>query len=154
MGFTDAPGPPSSGPADAGPAAGIVAIGASAGGLAALQEFLAHAPCGAGLAWVVVQHLDPTRKTVLAQLLQRDTLMPVREARDLQRVDPDTVYVIPPNATLTLVDGHLHVAVPAEPRGRRHPVDAMFESLARVMGARAMGWCCRARATMARAACA
>ncbi|MFY8084476.1 MAG: chemotaxis protein CheB [Rubrivivax sp.] len=139
MGFTEVPRAPSSGPADAGPVAGIVAIGASAGGLAALQEFLAHAPIVAGLAWVVVQHLDPTRKTVLAQLLQRDTLMPVREAQDLQRVHPDTVYVIPPNATLTLVDGHLHVAVPAEPRGRRHPIDAMFESLARVMGERAVG---------------
>jgi two-component system CheB/CheR fusion protein len=119
--------------------AGIVALGASAGGLAALQEFMAHAPCNAGLAWVVVQHLDPTRKTVLAQLLQRDTLMPVREAQDLQRVSRDAVYVIPPNATLTLVDGHLHVAVPVEPRGRRHPVDAMFESLASVMGERAVG---------------
>lgn len=139
MGFTEVPRAPSSGPADAGPVAGIVAIGASAGGLAALQKFLAHAPIVAGLAWVVVQHLDPTRKTVLAQLLQRDTLMPVREAQDLQRVHPDTVYVIPPNATLTLVDGHLHVAVPAEPRGRRHPIDAMFESLARVMGERAVG---------------
>ena len=139
MSLTEAPGGPSSGPADAGPVAGIVAIGASAGGLAALQELLAHAPCGAGLAWVVVQHLDPTRKTVLAQLLQRDTLMPVREAQDLQRVHPDTVYVIPPNATLTLVDGHLHVAVPAEPRGRRHPIDDMFGSLARVMGERAVG---------------
>lgn len=139
MGFTEVPRAPSSGPADAGPVAGIVAIGASAGGLAALQEFLGHAPIVAGLAWVVVQHLDPTRKTVLAQLLQRDTLMPVREAQDLQPVHPDTVYVIPPNATLTLVDGHLHVAVPAEPRGRRHPIDAMFESLARVMGERAVG---------------
>ena len=117
--------------------AGIVAIGASAGGLPALQEFLAHAPGASGLAWVVVQHLDPTRETVLTHLLQRDTLMPVHEAADRQRVSPDTVYVIPPNATLTLVDGHLHVAVPSEPRGWRHPIDAMFESLAQVMGARA-----------------
>ena len=139
MTSSDTPDAASSGPARAGRLSGIVAIGASAGGLPALQEFLAHAPGASGLAWVVVQHLDPTRETVLTHLLQRDTLMPVREAADRQRVSPDTVYVIPPNATLTLVDGHLHVAVPAEPRGWRHPIDDMFESLARVMGARAAG---------------
>jgi len=122
-----------------GPVKGIVAVGASAGGLPALQEFLAHAPGASGLAWVVVQHLDPTRETVLTHLLQRDTLMPVREAADRQRVTADTVYVIPPNATLTLVDGHLHVEVPKEPRGWRHPIDDMFQSLARVLGPRAAG---------------
>lgn len=122
-----------------GPVKGIVAVGASAGGLPALQEFLAHAPGASGLAWVVVQHLDPTRETVLTHLLQRDTFMPVREAADRQRVTADTVYVIPPNATLTLVDGHLHVEVPKEPRGWRHPIDDMFQSLARVLGPRAAG---------------
>jgi len=134
---------PSTEPAEAAQAAGrvkgIVAVGASAGGLPALQEFLAHAPGASGLAWVVVQHLDPTRETVLTHLLQRDTFMPVREATDRQRVRPDTVYVIPPNATLTLVDGHLHVEVPKEPRGWRHPIDDMFQSLARVLGPRAAG---------------
>ncbi|MEI6025360.1 MAG: chemotaxis protein CheB [Betaproteobacteria bacterium] len=118
---------------------GLVAIGASAGGLPALQEFLAHAPGDAGLAWVVVQHLDPTRKTALVQVLQRDTQMPVREAMDSARVQPNTIYVIPPNATLTVIDEHLHVAVPREPRGRRHPIDDMFESVSRVLGARAAG---------------
>ena len=118
---------------------GIVALGASAGGLPALLEFLAHVPVDSGLAWVVVQHLDPTRETVLYRLLQRATEMPVHEAADLQRVTPDTVYVIPPNATLTLADGALHVVVPAEPRGRRHPIDDMFESLAQVMRQRAAG---------------
>jgi len=118
---------------------GLVAIGASAGGLPALQEFLGHAPDDTGLAWVVVQHLDPTRKTALVQVLQRDIQMPVCEAVERARVRPNTVYVIPPNATLTLIDGHLHVAVPLEPRGQRHPVDDMFESVARVLGARAAG---------------
>ena len=118
---------------------GLVAIGASAGGLPALQEFLGHAPDDTGLAWVVVQHLDPTRKTALVQVLQRDLQMPVCEAVERARVRPNTVYVIPPNATLTLIDGHLHVAVPLEPRGQRHPVDDMFESVARVLGARAAG---------------
>ena len=122
-----------------GPLAGLVAIGASAGGLPALEEFIANAPLNAGLAWVVVQHLDPTRETVLVQLLQRSTRLPVCEAVEGLRVSPDTVYVIPPNATLTLIDGHLHVAVPLQPRGRRHPIDDMFESVARVLGPRAAG---------------
>jgi two-component system CheB/CheR fusion protein len=126
-------------PAQVGALAGLVAIGASAGGLPALEEFIANAPLNAGLAWVVVQHLDPTRETVLVQLLQRSTRLPVCEAVEGLRVSPDTVYVIPPNATLTLIDGHLHVAVPLQPRGRRHPIDDMFESVARVMGPRAAG---------------
>jgi two-component system CheB/CheR fusion protein len=119
--------------------AGLVAIGASAGGLPALEEFIANAPLNAGLAWVVVQHLDPTRETVLVQLLQRSTRLPVCEAVEGLRVSPDAVYVIPPNATLTLIDGHLHVAVPGQPRGRRHPIDDMFESVSRVLGPRAAG---------------
>ena len=126
----------SSGPAPASPLAGVVAIGASAGGLPALQEFLSHAPGASGLAWVVVQHLDPTRGTLLTHLLQRDTLMPVREVSDRDAVRPDTVYVIPPNATLTLIDGHFHVAVPLEPRGWRHPIDDLFESMAKILGPR------------------
>ena len=142
-----APAPPPAGipqrplarPTRPGPVRVLVALGASAGGLPALQEFLAHAPADTGLAWVVVQHLDPTRETALVQCLQRDTAMAVCEAVDGQRVNPDTVYVIPPNATLTLIDGHLHVAVPLQPRGLRHPVDDMFESMARVLGAQAVG---------------
>ncbi|MFY7915851.1 MAG: chemotaxis protein CheB [Rubrivivax sp.] len=119
--------------------AGLVAIGASAGGLPALEEFIASVPLQAGLAWVVVQHLDPTRETVLVQLLQRSTRLAVCEAVEGLRVSPDTVYVIPPNATLTLIDGHLHVAVPRQPRGQRHPIDDMFESVSRVLGPRSAG---------------
>jgi two-component system CheB/CheR fusion protein len=118
---------------------GLVAIGASAGGLPALEAFLAQVTQGTGLAWVVVQHLDPTRDTVLVHLLQRATRLPVCEALEGLRVCPNTVYVIPPNATLTLNDGHLHVRVPLQPRGRRHPIDDMFESVAQVLGPRGAG---------------
>src|SRR5512145_3551629 len=74
----------------------IVGLGASAGGLEALEQFLANVPAGSGLAYVVVQHLDPTHKAMLVELLQRVTVMPVRESAESMRVEPDVVYVIPP----------------------------------------------------------
>jgi two-component system CheB/CheR fusion protein len=117
----------------------VVGIGASAGGLDALGRFLAQVPPRSGLAYAVVQHLDPTQKAMLAQLLQRTTLMPVREATEHLRIEPDNVYVIPPNRALTLVDGMLHVTTPELPRGLRRPVDDLFESLARELGEGAVG---------------
>jgi len=117
----------------------IVGLGASAGGLEALEQFLAHVPAGSGLAYVVVQHLDPTHKAMLVELLQRATLMPVREATESMRVDPDVVYVIPPNSELSVVRGVLHLARPSQPRGMRLPIDVLFCSLAREHGDRAIG---------------
>jgi two-component system CheB/CheR fusion protein len=80
----------------------IVGIGASAGGLAALEAFLGQVPPDSGLAYLVVQHLDPTHKAMLAELLQRVTPMPVREAENGKWVESDCVYVIPPNTDLSL----------------------------------------------------
>lgn len=116
----------------------IVGIGASAGGLAALEQFLEQVTPGSGLAYVVVQHLDPTQKALLAELLQRVTKLPVREAEDRMCVEPDSVYVIPPNTELTVVDGVLHLNTPAEPRGLRLPINILFSSLARDQGERAI----------------
>jgi len=116
-----------------------VGLGASAGGLEALQQFLAHVPPASGLAYIVVQHLDPTHKAMLTELLQRSTAMPVHEATGSMRVIPDAVYVIPPGSELTLVRGRLHLAEPAQPRGRRLPIDVLFSSLARDQGERAIG---------------
>jgi two-component system, chemotaxis family, CheB/CheR fusion protein len=116
-----------------------VGLGASAGGLDALQQFISNVPPASGLAYVVVQHLDPTHKAMLTELLQRATLMPVHEARGSMRVEPDVVYVIPPSAELTIVDGRLHLAEPGQPRGRRLPIDVLFCSLARDQGERAIG---------------
>jgi two-component system CheB/CheR fusion protein len=117
----------------------IVALGASAGGLEALEQFLANVPVASGLAYVVVQHLDPTHKAMLAELLQRATAMPVHEATASMPVRPDRVYVIPPNTELTVVGGRLHLAVPVQPRGLRLPIDLLFCSLARDQGERAIG---------------
>ena len=117
----------------------IVGLGASAGGLAPLEEFLAHVPAASGLAYVVVQHMDPTHKPMLSELLQRATAMPVREAAESLRIEPDCVYVIPPNAELSVVGGALHVTDPAQPRGMRLPIDVLFSSLARDQGDRAVG---------------
>jgi two-component system, chemotaxis family, CheB/CheR fusion protein len=117
----------------------IVGLGASAGGLEALEQFLAHVPPASGLAYVVVQHLDPTHKAMLTELLQRATAMPVREATESMRVETGVVYVIPPNTELTVVGGQLHLAEPAQPRGLRLPIDVLFCSLARDQGERAIG---------------
>jgi two-component system, chemotaxis family, CheB/CheR fusion protein len=116
----------------------IVGIGASAGGLVALEQFLKQIPPGSGMAYVVVQHLDPTQKAMLPELLQRVTPMPVHEARQGMRIEPHRVYVIPPNAELSVVKGALRLTKPAEPRGMRLPVNVLFSSLASAQGERAI----------------
>lgn len=108
----------------------IVGIGASAGGLEALELFFRNVPAASGMAFVVVQHLDPTHKGVMAELLQRATAMPVEEIRDRMKVAPDHVYVIPPNRDLSILHGVLHLLEPAAPRGLRLPIDYFFRSLA------------------------
>jgi two-component system CheB/CheR fusion protein len=116
-----------------------VGVGASAGGLAVIEQFLAQIPANSGLAYVVVQHLDPTHKAMLVELLGRNCAMQVVEAAHAMRLVPDVVYVIPPNRDLTLVAGVLHLAPPVQPRGHRLPVDLLFSSLARDQGERAIG---------------
>ena len=117
----------------------IVGLGASAGGLEALEQFLANVPAGSGHAYVVIQHLDPNHKAMLAELLQRVTAMPVCEAAEGMAVAPDRVFVIAPNCELTVVAGALHLAQPVEPRGMRLPIDVLFASLARELGDQAVG---------------
>ena len=117
----------------------IVGLGASAGGLEVLEQFLAHVPADSGLAYVVVQHLDPTQKALLVELLQRSTAMRVVEAAQSMLVEPDVVYVIPPNSELTVAGGLLHLAPPAQARGLRLPIDVLYCSLAREQGDRAVG---------------
>ena len=108
----------------------IVAIGASAGGLEALERFLAHVPLDSGMAFVVVQHLDPTHKGMMPELLQRATPMPVMQARNRMKVKPDSVYVIPPNKDLSILLGSLFLFEPVAPRGLRLPIDFFFHALA------------------------
>ena len=117
----------------------IAGLGASAGGLEPLQQFLAAVPVPSGLAYVVVQHMDPTHTTLLGELLQRSTSMPVHEATEGLRVEADAVYVIAPNSELTVLGGALHLQAPSLPRGQRLPIDVFLSSLARELGDLAIG---------------
>ncbi len=110
----------------------VVGIGASAGGLAALQSFFDALPDNTGLAFVVVTHMDPERESLLPQLLQKNTAMPVRQVQELTAIEPNSVYVIPPGRRIRITDAHLDAEEFEEPRGRRTPVDYFFRSLAEV----------------------
>src|SRR5688572_16517910 len=100
----------------AGAAFPIVGIGASAGGLEALEQFLRNVPAASGLAFVIVQHLDPTHQGIMSELLQRSTPMKVMQVRDRTKVRPDCVYVIPPNRDMSLLHGVLHLLAPTAAR--------------------------------------
>ena len=108
----------------------IVGLGASAGGLEALEQFLGHVPAGSGMAFVIVQHLDPTRKGIMQELLQRATRMRVIQVKDCTTVRPDCVYVIPPNKDMSILHGVLHLLKPVAVRGLRLPIDYFLRSLA------------------------
>ena len=108
----------------------IVGIGASAGGLETVEQFLGCVPAGSGMAFVIVQHLDPTHKGIMAELLQRATGMKTIQVKDRTRVRPDCVYVIPPNKDMSILHGVLHLLEPAAPRGLRLPIDFFLRSLA------------------------
>jgi two-component system, chemotaxis family, CheB/CheR fusion protein len=108
----------------------IAGIGASAGGLEALEQFLVKIPENSGMAYVVVQHLDPTQKGMLPELLQRVTEMEVHQAKNRMAVKQNCVYVIPPNKSMSISKGALHLSAPHESRGKRLPVDFFFRTLA------------------------
>ena len=108
----------------------IIGIGASAGGLEALEQFLRHVPAGSGMAFVIVQHLAPTRKGILAELLQRVTGMKVVQVKDRTPVRPDCVYVMPPNKDMSLLHEVLHLLPPVTASGPHLPIDFFFRSLA------------------------
>ena len=102
-------------------------------------------PAAGGLAYLVVPHMDPTHKLLLAELLQRATSMPLPVAVDAQRIEPKAVYVMTPDTELTVSGGTLHLAKPAEPRGQRLPIEVLFGSLARELGERALRTSARKR---------
>ncbi|WP_449285745.1 chemotaxis protein CheB [Marinobacter sp. PE14] len=116
----------------------IVGIGASAGGLASLENFFRNTPCDTGMAFLVVQHLDPTQKALLPELLQRYSEMPVFEAKQDMPVRADSIYVIPPNRELRVTNGTLKLKEPAEARGLRLPINVLFSSLASAQNERAI----------------
>ena len=108
----------------------IVCIGASAGGLEALEQFLSNIPQNSGMAYIVIQHLDPTQKGMLPELLQRVSKMEVFQSTDRMAVRSNRVYVIPPNKSMSILKGVLHLFEPVETRGLRLPIDFFLRSLA------------------------
>lgn len=119
----------------------IVGLGASAGGLAAFEAFFADMPpdTDPGMALVLVQHLAPDHKSLLGELLQRFTAMPVFEVEDGMPARPNHVYVIPPNRDMVLQQGVFQLHEPSAPRGPRQTIDIFFRSLALDLGERAVG---------------
>ena len=108
----------------------IVGIGASAGGLEALEQFLANVPENSGMAYIVIQHLDPTQKGMLPELLQRVSKMQVFQVTDHMVVKSNCVYVIPPNKSMSILKRVLYLFDPLEIRGLRLPIDFFLRSLA------------------------
>ncbi len=117
----------------------IVGLGASTGGLEAFEQFFRNVPADSGMAYVLVSHLDPNHVSILTEILQRTTTMPVVEAQDQMVVSPDHVYVIPPNRDMAIFQGALQLNVPENPRGLRMPIDAFLRSLAEEQGEMAIG---------------
>jgi two-component system CheB/CheR fusion protein len=108
----------------------VVGMGGSAGSLEAFEQFFSKMPTNTGVAFVVVQHLDPTHKDIMPELLQRLTSMPVHRAEDGMKVKPNSVYVIPPNKDMSILHGSLQLLEPSMPRGLRMPIDFFFRHLA------------------------
>ena len=117
----------------------IVGIGASAGGLEAFKTFFSELPDAPGMAFVIVQHLDPTHKSLMVDLLKKYTKMEISEVKDHTEVLKDHVYIIPPNKDMAVFNGILHLMEPSLPRGFRKPIDFFQRSLANDQGVRAVG---------------
>jgi len=108
----------------------IVGIGASAGGLEALEGFFSHVPPKPNIAFVVIQHLAPKHKSVMDSLLKRRTQMDVLVAEDGRKIEPNCVYLNPPDKDVAIMDGTLHLIEPVDRHGIRLPIDYFFRSLA------------------------
>jgi two-component system CheB/CheR fusion protein len=117
----------------------VVGLGASAGGLEALQTFFTHMPTNSGLAFVVIQHLSPDYKSLMVELLSKTTTMPVRRIEDGMKIEADTVYLIPPKKNVAMFHRTLLLSDTDHGRGLNLPIDLFFRSLAEDMGERAVG---------------
>ena len=117
----------------------VTGIGASAGGVQALKQFFANAPARSGIAYVVILHLSPDFDSQLAEVLGEVGGMPVRQVTEETKLQPDHIYVVPPDRHLAMRDGHVTVSPNLEPGDRRAPVDLFFRSLTESHGPRAIG---------------
>ena len=120
--------------------AAVVGLGASAGGVAVLQEFFEEMDPESGLAFVVVMHLAPDIESNLAQIIQGKTAMPVRQVKEPVKVLPNHIYVIPPNKQLLIDDSTLRLVEPQQAHGRRVTIDLFFRTLAQSYGQRSVMW--------------
>ncbi len=108
----------------------IVGIGASAGGLEALEKFFINLPNDNGIAFVIVMHFDPTSKSLMGEILKRYSKMAVVQVEEGMKVEPNHVYIIPPNKDMAILRGVLHLLEPVVRKGIRHPIDFFLRSLA------------------------
>ncbi len=116
----------------------IVGLGASAGGLEALEAFFSHMPFDSGMGFVIIQHLSPKHKSIMASLLAKDTKMKVLEIIDGMKVKPDHVYLNPPNKNVIIINGVLQLMDPVKTGGINLPIDSFFRSMAEEMGEKAI----------------
>ena len=117
----------------------IVGMGASAGGLEAFESFFKAMPGDSGMAFVLISHLDPTHISILPELIQKKTRMKVHLITDGMQVQPNMIYVIPPNKDMAILNGTLHLMDLPQPRGFNLPIDSFFKSLAQDQGVNAVG---------------
>ena len=108
----------------------VVCIGASAGGLEAIEQLLKNVPPDTRMAFVLIQHLDPTHKSILTDLIKRVTPLKVSEVTDGMQVEPGCAYVIPPNRDMAILHDSLQLLEPSAPRGMRLPIDHFLRSVA------------------------
>src|ERR1051325_5411152 len=107
----------------------MVGIGASAGGIKPLQDLFRHIPADSGMAYAVILHLSPSHKSNLAEILQHECAIPVTQVQNPVRVEPNHVYVIPPNKNLELEDGMIQLVEVEQVPSKRVPIDLFFRSL-------------------------
>jgi two-component system CheB/CheR fusion protein len=116
----------------------VVGLGASAGGIQALKEFFSLVPRETGMAYVVILHMSPSHDSKLAEILQLTSAIPVTQVKERERIEPNHVYVIPPNQNLAITDGHLVLTQMIGIEERRSPVDLFFRTLAETNESRAV----------------
>jgi two-component system CheB/CheR fusion protein len=117
----------------------VVAIGASAGGLKAINELLENLPVDLGMTYVIIQHLSPTHESILPELLERKTKMKVHKVETGMHIEKNNVYVIPPNTFMSMVDSKLTLSDRVKSDGTYHPIDFFFNALAPIYQSKAIG---------------
>lgn len=117
----------------------IVAIGASAGGIEAFTELMSDLPADTGMAFVLIQHLDPKHHSLLTELFSKKTSMPVKEVTNGMRVESNHVYIIPPNAVMSISNHSLRLSPREDSRSLHMPIDHFMRALAEDLGNQAIG---------------